>query len=368
MTKRTLILLILVALAFGSFYAVHGGWLRTGAKLADADATNSGASASARRPRPSVEVATTTQSVTSTDISAIGSLLSDESVDVTSESAGRISQILFQEGNQVKTGDVLVRLDDTLALAELKDGEARLQLAQSTYERNEALQKSGAATKQSFDEAASNLEVAKAAVELARTRIEKLAVKAPFDGVLGFRAVSVGAYVQPGTKLVNLEKLDELKVAFSVPELFLSQIGPDQKVEVSVDAWPEDIFSGTIYAINPQVDVNGRALQVRAKLANTERKLRPGLLARVVVKGSDKKDVVMVPESAIVPRGSATFVYRVENGKALETAVTIGKRRAGTVEILEGLSPNVQVVTAGQSRLQDGSEVEVVESLSGAGG
>lgn len=370
MGKRIAIIVALIALGVGSYFALNTVWLRSAVQMESAKATNAPAATGTpqqRRPAP-VEVATAEPGMTSTDISAIGSLLSEESVEVTSESAGRVASILFEEGNEAKTGDVLVRLDDTLALAELKDAEARLSLAQSTYERTLGLQKSGAATKQAFDEAASNLEVAKATTELARTRMEKLAVKAPFDGVLGFRAVSVGAYVQAGTKLVNLEKIDELKVAFSVPELYLSEIGPGQRVDVAVDAWPDQTFEGSIYAINPQVDVNGRALQVRATLTNAERKLRPGLLARIVVKGKDQTKVVVVPESALVPRGDQTLVYRLENGKAVETPVTTGKRRGGAVEIIDGLAANTQIVTAGQARLRNGSEVEVVEAGAAAGG
>jgi membrane fusion protein (multidrug efflux system) len=365
MRKRLAILLALIVLGGLSYVALNTVWIKTAIHLESASATTSApaqGSDAQRRRAPPVEVATAKPGTSTTDISAIGSLLSGESVEVTSETAGRIAAIQFDEGNEVKAGDVLVRLDDALATAELKDAEARLKLAQATYDRTQALQKSGAATRQAFDEAASSYGVARAATDLARTRVDKLSVRAPFDGVLGFRQVSVGAYVQAGTELVNLEKIDELKVAFSVPELYLAEIAPGQEVEVTVDAWPGTAFDGSIYAVNPQIDVNGRALQVRATLNNTERKLRPGLLARILVKGKDEAAVVLVPESAIVPRGGDTYVFRIENGKAVETAVTTGKRRDGMVEIVKGLQADAVVVTAGQARLKDGSEVEIVEA------
>ena len=370
MRKHIAIAAAFVLLGGISYYALNSGVVAIpvpGKSEAASQATGAGDRRSQRRPAP-VEVAEATQSVSATEILAVGSLMSDESVEVTSETAGRVQEILFKEGNRVKTGDVLVKLDDSLALAELKDAEARLGLAQATYERSRSLQKTGAVAKQSFDEALTNLEVAKAAVELARTRAEMLQVKAPFDGILGFRTVSVGAYVTAGSKLVNLEKIDELKVDFSVPEVFLAQLSPGQKVEVTVDALPGGIHEGTVYAINPHIDVNGRALQVRATLNNRDMELRPGLLARVIVKGKDEKQVVMVPESAIVARGGETLVYRLENGKAVETVVSTGKRRNGQVEILEGLKANTQVVTAGQARLKNGSEVEIVTPAGSAGG
>jgi membrane fusion protein (multidrug efflux system) len=370
MRKRLLITAALVVLAGVSFYVLNNDVLTL--RLPGASKTSAQPSASQerrqqRRPAP-VEIAEATASVSTSEIQSIGSLMSDESVEVTTETAGRVKEILFEEGHRVNAGDVLVRLDDSLLLAELKDAEARLGLAQSTYDRSRALQKTGAATKQSFDEAVSNLQVARAAVDLARTRAAKMQIEAPFGGILGFRTVSVGAYVTAGSKLVNLEKIDELKVGFSVPEVFLSQLSPGQRVDITVDAWPGEVYEGSVYAINPHVDINGRALQVRATLTNHDLKLRPGLLARVVVKGKDENHVVMVPESAIVPRGGETIVFRLENGKVFETPVKLGLRRNGEVEILHGLEAKTQVVTAGQAQLKNGGEVEIVTPLQGAGG
>lgn len=369
MRKRLAIAAAFLLLGGLSFQALNSGIVTVPifGKSENTEPSSRSEGRETRRPAP-VEIAAVKTSVSATEILAVGSLMSDESVEVTSEAAGRVETIHFEEGNRVKTGDVLVKLDDALSVAELKDAEARLSLAQATYDRSRSLQKTGAVARQSYEEARTNLEVARAAVELARTRAAMMEVKAPFDGLLGFRTVSVGAYVTAGSKLVNLEKIDELKVAFSVPEVFLAQVTPGQKVEVTVDAWPGETYEGSVYAINPHVDVNGRALQVRARLSNNGMKLRPGLLARVIIKGKDQKSVVTVPESAIVPRGGETFVFRLENGKAIETAVTIGRRRNGEVEILEGLEADAQVVTAGHARLRNGSEVEIVTPAGSADG
>src|SRR5262249_55561278 len=160
--------------------------------------------------------------------------------------------------------------------------------------------------------------------------------------------------------IVNLEKIDVLKVDFKLPELFLASVNVGQKVDVTVDAHPGKTFEGEIYAIDPQVDVNGRALALRAKVTNGDLLLRPGLFARVLVKGKQTREVVLAPESAIVPRGGETFVFRIDAGKAIEAKVKLGERRGAEVEIVEGVTPNTQIVTAGQLKLRNGVAVEVI--------
>jgi membrane fusion protein (multidrug efflux system) len=153
-----------------------------------------------------------------------------------------------------------------------------------------------------------------------------------------------------------------LKVDFKVPEIYLTAISVGQVVDVAVDAIPGRAFAGKIYAINPLIDVNGRALQVRARLDNEDLVLRPGLFARILIKGAVQRDVVVVPESAILPRSGDNFVFRVSDGKAREVGVKLGERSDATVEITEGVTPGDLVVTAGQHKLRDGAAVEVVAS------
>jgi membrane fusion protein, multidrug efflux system len=308
-----------------------------------------------------VEAAIARGAQTTTDIRAIGSLRSDESVQISSEIAGRIKKIDFTEGQAVAEGGVLVELDDDLVQASVADATARFVLAEANDKRAKQLSASGFATEKAFDEAISRYEIARATLELERVRLSKHAIKAPFPGVVGLRKVSPGSFIAIGTPIVNLEKIDILKVDFRLPELFLASVGVGQSVDVIVDAHPGKTFIGEIYAIDPLVDVNGRALVLRARLPNPDMALRPGLFARVLVKGKQTREVVLVPESAIVPRGGETFVFRIDAGKAIETSVKLGERHGAEVEILEGLLPNSRVVTAGQLRLRNGIAVEVVD-------
>src|SRR5690606_57564 len=191
-----------------------------------------------------VETAIARQAMTTKDIRAIGSLRSDEAVQITSEITGRVASIEFKEGQAVKEGDVLIKLDDQLAQAELADANARFGLAEANFERAKALSRTGNVTGKARDEATANLEIARAALELQRVRLAKHSIIAPFSGQIGIRLISPGAYVAIGTPMVNLEKIDVLKVDFKLPENLLSDVGVGQSVEVSVDALPKRTFTG----------------------------------------------------------------------------------------------------------------------------
>ena len=307
-----------------------------------------------------VEAAPARGAKTTLDIRAIGSLRSDESVQIAAEIAGRVETINFVEGGDVNAGDVLVRLDDDLAEAEVADAKARFELAEANNQRARKLAKSGSVTEKAVDEAATSLETSRAALELQRVRLARHVIKAPFSGRVGIRRVSPGSYIAAGTAIVNLEKIDVLKVDFKLPEVFLAAVVVGQTVDVQVDAMPGRSFAGTIYAIDPQVDVNGRAIALRARLPNADLALRPGLFARVLVKGKEARDVVLVPESAIVARGGESFVFRIAGNIATEVRITLGERRGAEVEVLSGLKADEVVVTAGQLKLRSGAAVEVI--------
>lgn len=308
-----------------------------------------------------VEAAKVAVGAMSERVTAVGSLASNESIIVRPEVAGRIVEIAFQEGQPVKQGELLIRLDDSLNRAELDEAQARLELAKRNFTRTEELAAGRIATERSRDEARSALDVSTATVELAKVRLEKTRIQAPFDGIAGLRQVSVGDYVTAGQDLFNLEDITPIKVDFRVPEKFLPALRAGQTIEVNVDAYPGRSFTGEVYAIDPRIDAAGRSLVMRARVANDESLLRPGLFARVTLILELKPEALTVPEQAIFPRGDSQFVYKVVNGKAEETRVTIGTRRDGRVEIVEGLAREDMVVTAGHQKIRDGSAVRVIE-------
>lgn len=311
-------------------------------------------------PSVPVEAAGVRTTVVSDEVSAVGTLRSNESVMIRPEIAGRIASINFNEGEPVEAGQVLVSLDDSTHQAEQADARAALKLAESNFRRLDELFGKGSITARERDEALARLESARATLELSQARLDKTDVNAPFAGMLGLRRVSPGDYVTPGQDLVNLEDIDPIKVDFRIPERYLSSLSTGQLIRVRVDAFPGRVFDGEVYAIDPQIDPGGRSIAVRAYIANPDLVLRPGLFARVRLVVAERPDAMVVPEQAIVPRGEQRYVFRVVDGKAALTAVTIGQRQGGDVEIVSGLSEEDTVITAGQLKLRDGAPVAVL--------
>jgi membrane fusion protein (multidrug efflux system) len=369
--RRLITLLAGVALvALAAFAARHYGIDLTdlskltshvvGGKPAADNAQRPSGAMKARGPSP-VETSPAATLRLSDDIAAIGTLLADETVAIAPETAGRVAQVMFTDGAAVEKGTPLFRFDTDLAESDLAEAKARLKLAEANFARNQKLRQSGNVAESAYEEALSARDVARAAVDSAEVRLAKLTIAAPFSGTLGFRNVSEGAYVTAGTPLVQLDKVDRLQVAFSVPELRQDAMKQANTVELTADALPGGSFTATIAALNPVIDVNGRALQVRAELENAEAKLRPGLLVRVTIKGPERAAVI-VPETAIVQRGEKSVVYVVADNKVKEIPVRIGKRMEGKVEVREGISAGDVVVTAGNAQLRDGAEVEIVSA------
>jgi membrane fusion protein (multidrug efflux system) len=299
------------------------------------------------------------------DIRAVGTLQPNEAVIVSSEIAGRINRLGFTEGEEVAAGDVLVELDATILRAELAKIQSDLTLAEANRERALTLARRGAGTLRARDEAIAAHQAAEANLALAQARLEKASISAPFSGIVGFRAVSAGAYVSPGDRLVELADIDPIKVDFRVPELVLSSLRAGQVIRVTVDAVPGRTFEGKIYAIDPTVDANGRAVRMRARIANPDRLLFPGLFARVQIVVERRENAVLVPESAVFSRGQERLVYRVVEGRAVLTKIELGQRRPGQVEVIDGLGHDAMVVTAGQQQVRDGARVEIVNPRAG---
>jgi RND family efflux transporter MFP subunit len=291
-------------------------------------------------------------------LTAVGSLRSNESVIIRPEVAGRIAEIRFDEGERVTKGRPLVVLDDLVYRAEVEEVRASLELSRANHDRAIDLMKRGAGTTKARDEALAQLRADQAALELARARLDKTVIRAPFDGVVGLRKVSVGDFVNVGQDMVNLEQIDPLKADFRVAEFYLAAVRPGQRIELRVDAFPDEAFAGEVYAIDPLIDVSGRSIVLRARLPNPDDRLRPGLFARVTLVLNERNDAIQVPEQALVPQGEEQFVFRVVDGKAALTKVTAGIRRDGMVEITEGLGPEDEVVTAGQLKIRDGAPVK----------
>ena len=308
-----------------------------------------------------VEVIQVKPSTVQEDLQAVGSLQSNESVILRPEVSGRISAIGFKDGQAVRKGQMLIALDNSLNAAEVAQMQAEHDLALANLKRSEDLASRKFISSSAQDTAASNAQVAEAKLQLARARLSKMRIVAPFDGVVGIRGVSLGDYVKDGTDLVNVEDVRTLKVDFRLPERNLTQIRVGQNIEVVADALPGERFTGEIDAINPRIDANGRSLEIRGRLQNAGGKLRPGMFVRVRVIVGERTNALLVPEEAIVPQGADFYVYKVVDGEARRVLVKIGIRRDARVEIVEGLTAGDQIVTAGMRLSRDGQPVKAID-------
>ncbi|WP_171013530.1 efflux RND transporter periplasmic adaptor subunit [Chitinivorax sp. B] len=289
-------------------------------------------------------------------LTAIGSLRANESVVLRPEVAGRITQIHFREGQQVKRGALLFSLDASEQEAQLKATQVDGELAKDRLKRLQSLKQDNYVSQQALDEQQSSDQQARAKIALDRARLAKTRIAAPFDGVLGLRQVSPGAYVQPGQELVKLEDDSVLKVDFRVPEAFINQLGAGKAIQIVVDAAPGQEFTGSISAFDTTVDEKTRSLLVRASTLNITGQLKPGMFARIRIPLA-RPMAVIVPEQAIVAKGGSSLVFRVVDGKAVPAKVTLGNRRPGEVEVTQGLKAGERVVVEGQIKLQPGAAV-----------
>jgi membrane fusion protein (multidrug efflux system) len=318
-----------------------------------------GANASAVASGVVVEAAPVSVRPLDRDLSVIGTLRSEDSIVLRPEIAGRVVRIGFEEGRPVGKGQLLVALDASILEAELAQAEASLALSKANHDRTAELLTRGHASKRTRDEAFAKMRMDEASVALARARLAKSRITAPYAGVAGLRKVSVGDYVRPGDDLVTLDVVDPIKLEFRVPEIYLADVSVGQTVGFETDALPGRQFEAEVYAVDPQVDVDGRSLAVRAKASNADGALKPGLFVRASLVLERRPETMTIPEEAIMPQGEDHYVFRIADGKATMTRLETGLRRDGQVEVISGLSPSDKVVTAGQIKLRDGVPVTV---------
>jgi len=347
-----------VAVAAGGGYWLGHQKSPAGGTAGQSSVSEAKAPAAAAAPTP-VEVASVETISLQQSITAVGSLRSDESVTLRPEVAGRISAINFVEGQRVAKGATLVRLDAAVNQAELQQARANHTLGKSKFDRAVDLAKSNFISGQARDEAENNYKVAEAALALVEARLAKMEIKAPFSGMIGLRSVSVGDYVKEGADLVNLESIDALKVDLRVPEVYLRQVRAGQPVEITLDAYPNKTWEGSVLAVNPLVDAAGRSVVIRAQVKNQDASLRPGMFARVRLITKDVAQALVVPEQALVPQGNEQFLFKIVDNRAVRVKVEVGQRREGKAEIVNGVAVGDVVVTAGQQRLREGAVVKV---------
>lgn len=293
-------------------------------------------------------------------ISIVGTLESNERVNIQSEVSGTIERINFEEGQLIKAGDLLFEIDKEKLRASYDQARANLKLAETTASRYKNLVQSKAVSQQEYDQTVATLESNRATVALAREQLDDATIVAPFDGITGERLVSEGQFVTQGTALGSLYNQDPMKVNFHVPERYLGEIRQGQTIAMRVAAFKDKTYEGKVYFISPNIDETTRTALVKARVPNPERTLRSGMFANLELILDVKKDAIVIPETALIIKGDSVSVYTVgeDDTVALRT-VTVGTRRKGMVEIVSGLDAEEVVVTEGYQKIGPGSKVNV---------
>lgn len=301
-------------------------------------------------------------------VEALGTVKASESVTITSSVADTITEIFFEDGNQVQKGDLLVELKSWEEKAQLKEAQANLEEAQKQYERIQNLVESGNVSTATVDAEQRKLDEAMFRFQAEKARFRDRRIFAPFDGVLGMRQVSEGTYLSTNTPITTLDAIDTIKLDFYVPERFVSTLQPGQTVSATVEAYPDRTFDGKVRAIDSRIDPVTRSVLIRADIPNEEHLLKPGMLMVVKVV-SRSWDGLSIPEEAIVPAGSKMNVFTVTDGVAKRQAVELGIRRPGYVEVTSGLQDSDRVVVQGTFRLhQTGQKVSEMKNDEQAAG
>lgn len=287
-------------------------------------------------------------------LTVTGELRAKEQVELMSSSAGQVLDIYFKEGEQVKQGQPILRMDDRQWRAQLTGLKTEIDVAEKNYERKKSLLDIEGSTKQEVDEVFSTIETRKSQLQQLQLNIDLANIKAPFSGVIGMRNISKGAYLKAGDVITTLTQLNELKVDFELPQEHLSSIKVGNTVQVLINS---DTVEAKVYAINPTIDRTSRTIQVRAIFEQKSSRIMPGTFAEVVIKTNMESDALLVPTQAIVPQINDQTIYLYKNGKVQRRIVETGIRTADKVRILSGVSAGDTVITSGLLMVKEGMSI-----------
>lgn len=297
------------------------------------------------------------------EIEALGTAFANEAVNVTSKATDKIQEIRFQDGQTVRKGEIIVVLEQDEEKAQLRAEEAQVLEHERELKRLEDLLKRNAAAKNEYDARKTMLAISKHRIQEIVARIENKTIRAPFDGILGLRKISVGSLVVPGDLITTLDDISQIKLDFHVPSIFLDVVKEGLTIKAESEALGQRLVRGTVTKISPRVDARTRSVEVRAILPNPEGLIKPGILLRVRLLRNERQ-ALMIPEEAVFMLQDKQYVYSVnENNIVQRHLITLGKRQPGWVEVISGLSAGQRVITRGISRVKDSDIVHPEISL-----
>ncbi|MBH8557771.1 efflux RND transporter periplasmic adaptor subunit [Hymenobacter negativus] len=294
----------------------------------------------------------------SDQVAATGSIIADEAVTIQSEISGKITSLNIQEGKPVRKGQLLFTINAADVQAQLQKQEYNIKLYQDQEKRQRTLLAKEYISRQEYEQSNNALLTAQADLAALRVTLSKAYVRAPFDGILGLRNTSVGAYVSPGTAITTLSRVQPVKVDFNVPSRFAQSVRVGDPVLVTDEATTKKI-EAKVYAINPQIDPVSRTLPVRAVYANKNMELRPGGFVKVNLELGETAEALQIPTEAVVPVASGYTVFTVKNGKAVIQPVNIGVRSDKLIQITKGLAVGDTIIRTGILQVKAGDKVAI---------
>ncbi len=327
-----------------------------------------GSGYASRQPRQDqplkVKVATIKPQTIYDEIEALGTVFANEAVNITSTDTDKISEIRFDDGQAVKKDEIIILLRQDEEQAQKKAEAAQVLEHERELQRLEDLLKRNAAAKTEYDTRKTQLLIAQHRIAETQARIEDKTIRAPFDGILGLRKISVGALVEPGTIITTLDDISQIKLDFSVPSIYLDVVKENLEIKAEAEAFPDQVFKGKVTKISPRVDSITRTVEVRALLPNPNRLIKPGLLLTVRLL-RNQRQALMVPEESTIQLQSSHYVLVVTDNLTVERKqIEIGKRQPGWVEVLSGVQEGDKVITRGISRVKPGATVAIDETIS----
>lgn len=291
-------------------------------------------------------------------IRSAGSLIANEEVDIVSKVSGKVTAVYFKEGSKVRKDDLLVKIYDDDLQAQLRRSEIQEKMLSEKLERQRVLLSKDAVSREAFDQLQTDYNVILADINLLKVRIAETEVRAPFDGIIGFRYVSEGTYVTPQVKIAHLVDQSFLKLEFAVSEKYVSENLMGKRISFTTYGYPDEFFA-TVYAVDYRIDETTRTIGLRARFDNRAGKLVPGMFASLTLITDEKTNALQIPTEAIVPEMNEKKVWIVRNGKADLIPVVTGSRTASAIEVLSGLSAGDTVLTTGLMQLRQNMSVRV---------
>lgn len=308
-----------------------------------------------------VEVAAASRAAMTAAFQGTANLQAEAEAEVVTKTSGVVLEIAVEEGDSVRKGEVLARLDSDRQRLDLAQSRANLRKLENEFKRQQELFERKLISQDVFERARFDLETQKAAYDIAELQLSYTEIRAPIEGVVSKRMVKVGNLIQINQALFKIDDFDPLEAVVNVPEREMSTLAAGQPVQMLVDAMPGQVFIGTVGRVSPVVDPSSGTFRVVAQFRDPSGGLRSGMFGRVRIVYDQRTDALVVPRAALIGEGSEPEVFVVDNGVVKRTKVKIGYTDGGNVEILEGLTDGQQVVTLGQSALRDGTKVQVIQ-------